>query len=87
MRSRPSFSRVPEEGGVASGPTSVAPCDDGGVAGVEHGEQLLDQRLDGPAESSAGLLGGPLAVVLEVGLVAAERIEVLVAPSPWSLRT
>ena len=53
------------------------------VADVQDGQQLLDQRLGGPLEVVGLLLDHPLAVVLELGLKAAELVEVLVALGGW----
>ena len=49
------------------------------VDGVEHGQQLHDQRLAGPLEVLGLLADHALLVVLELGLHAAEGVEVLVA--------
>ena len=45
---------------------------------VEHREQLLHQALGGPVDERGLLLDHALAVVLELGLHAPERVEVLV---------
>ena len=62
-----------------TGSTSAAPWADRAVARVEHRQQLLDERLGGAVDVIGLLLHHPLAVVLEVGLGAAQRVEVLVA--------
>src|SRR5207302_2127205 len=48
------------------------------VERVEHGEQLVDERLGGTLEVLGLLLQYPLLVVLEVGLDALRQLSVLV---------
>ncbi len=51
---------------------------------VEHGQELLHEPLAGPRDQALLVARGPLAVVVEVGLEALERVEI---SSSFSLRS
>ena len=53
--------------------------EDGAIARIEHGQQLLDEVGHLADDLVFVLLGHPLAVVLELGLGAPGEVEVLVA--------
>src|SRR5207237_9536094 len=52
---------------------------EGALEVVEDGQQLLHERLRRPGRERLLVARGPLAVVVELGLQALERVEVLVA--------
>jgi len=64
---------------LGDGPDIGGVVQDGGIAGVEHRQDLHHEGRRGPLTGLAGFLGGALAVVVELGLHPLEGVAVLVA--------